>query len=173
MRSLSRVSPGSLSVIILPFVSPFFLSAEMLSLRAPVAPTRTSVVTRATAPINPGIKKSEPKVKRRAMKEQKKRAKLGRVSTPLLCHFILPRPAARAPPAQPSLSQFPDHPLSHSLSFSLSLSLSSQVVDTIVAAEMTDKQVVMCRCWRSGTFPLCNGSHVAHNKVWRGGEGPR
>jgi len=27
------------------------------------------------------------------------------------------------------------------------------------------QQAVFCRCWRSGTFPMCDGKHVAHNKV--------
>jgi len=22
----------------------------------------------------------------------------------------------------------------------------------------------MCRCWKSKTFPMCDGSHVKHNK---------
>lgn len=30
----------------------------------------------------------------------------------------------------------------------------------------SDKGVVAyCRCWRSKTFPLCDGSHVKHNKA--------
>jgi len=47
--------------------------------------------------------------------------------------------------------------------------LSFQVVHTVDAATI-DKQAVYCRCWKSGTFPLCDASHVKHNKV-RGGEG--
>jgi CDGSH-type Zn-finger protein len=27
-----------------------------------------------------------------------------------------------------------------------------------------DKKV-LCRCWRSETFPMCNGAHVSHNKL--------
>ena len=45
---------------------------------------------------------------------------------------------------------------------------SFQVVHTVDAATI-DKQAVYCRCWKSGTFPLCDASHVKHNKV-RGGE---
>jgi CDGSH iron-sulfur domain-containing protein 2 len=26
------------------------------------------------------------------------------------------------------------------------------------------KKAVYCRCWKSGTFPLCDAAHVAHNK---------
>jgi len=31
---------------------------------------------------------------------------------------------------------------------------------------------VYCRCWLSGTFPLCDGSHVAHNKEVGDNVGP-
>jgi|TARA_B110000196_G_C21117120_1_gene651155 CDGSH-type Zn-finger protein len=26
------------------------------------------------------------------------------------------------------------------------------------------KKAVYCRCWKSGTFPLCDAAHVKHNK---------
>ena len=26
------------------------------------------------------------------------------------------------------------------------------------------KKKVYCRCWQSGTFPLCDGTHMEHNK---------
>ena len=32
------------------------------------------------------------------------------------------------------------------------------------AGEIKGK-AVMCRCWRSGTFPNCDGAHVKHNKA--------
>lgn len=28
----------------------------------------------------------------------------------------------------------------------------------------TTPQAVFCRCWRSGTFPMCDGAHAKHNK---------
>lgn len=31
---------------------------------------------------------------------------------------------------------------------------------------------VYCRCWQSGTFPLCDGAHVAHNKDTGDNVGP-
>mmetsp|Transcript_6614 Transcript_6614/g.11094 ORF Transcript_6614/g.11094 Transcript_6614/m.11094 type:complete len:119 (+) Transcript_6614:17-373(+) len=31
-------------------------------------------------------------------------------------------------------------------------------------AQYKDGKVVMCRCWKSDTFPYCDGSHVQHNK---------
>ncbi|KAG8100009.1 hypothetical protein GUJ93_ZPchr0013g35452 [Zizania palustris] len=39
-----------------------------------------------------------------------------------------------------------------------------KVVDTVLAAELSKPLTAYCRCWRSGTFPLCDGSHVKHNK---------
>lgn len=31
---------------------------------------------------------------------------------------------------------------------------------------------VYCRCWQSGTFPLCDAAHVAHNKETGDNVGP-
>jgi len=57
------------------------------------------------------------------------------------------------------------------LTTSISTRTTPQVVDTVSAADI-DKQAVYCRCWRSGTFPLCNGAHVAHNKETGDNVGP-
>lgn len=35
-----------------------------------------------------------------------------------------------------------------------------------------EKQAVYCRCWKSATFPLCNGAHMAHNKETGDNVGP-
>ena len=34
------------------------------------------------------------------------------------------------------------------------------------------KKAVMCRCWKSGTFPLCDAAHVKHNKETGDNVGP-
>ena len=34
------------------------------------------------------------------------------------------------------------------------------------------KKKVYCRCWQSGTFPLCDGTHMEHNKETGDNVGP-
>ncbi|KAL4859347.1 CDGSH iron-sulfur domain-containing protein NEET [Chlorella vulgaris] len=48
-----------------------------------------------------------------------------------------------------------------------------KVVDSVSLNDLDGKkQVSYCRCWRSATFPLCNGAHVAHNKASGDNVGP-
>ncbi|KAJ9139961.1 hypothetical protein P3X46_030652 [Hevea brasiliensis] len=47
-----------------------------------------------------------------------------------------------------------------------------KVVDSVVVAELSKPLTAYCRCWRSGTFPLCDGSHVKHNKATGDNVGP-
>ncbi|KAL2630364.1 hypothetical protein R1flu_015050 [Riccia fluitans] len=49
---------------------------------------------------------------------------------------------------------------------------SDKVVDTVLAGELSKPLTAYCRCWRSGTFPLCDGSHVKHNKATGDNVGP-
>lgn len=42
-----------------------------------------------------------------------------------------------------------------------------QVADFVKVDELP-KKAVFCRCWRSETFPYCNGAHMKHNKVCLG-----
>mmetsp|Transcript_13361 Transcript_13361/g.18909 ORF Transcript_13361/g.18909 Transcript_13361/m.18909 type:complete len:98 (-) Transcript_13361:92-385(-) len=41
-------------------------------------------------------------------------------------------------------------------------------MDTIVGSG----KKVYCRCWESGTFPLCDGKHMEHNKATGDNVGP-
>mmetsp|Transcript_5437 Transcript_5437/g.7339 ORF Transcript_5437/g.7339 Transcript_5437/m.7339 type:complete len:105 (-) Transcript_5437:215-529(-) len=41
--------------------------------------------------------------------------------------------------------------------------LDSPKVATMESIGAGEKKVY-CRCWESGTFPLCDGAHMAHNK---------
>lgn len=34
------------------------------------------------------------------------------------------------------------------------------------------RPVAYCRCWRSGTFPLCDGAHMKHNESCGDNVGP-
>uniref|UniRef100_A0A0D9WYL7 Iron-binding zinc finger CDGSH type domain-containing protein n=1 Tax=Leersia perrieri TaxID=77586 RepID=A0A0D9WYL7_9ORYZ len=48
----------------------------------------------------------------------------------------------------------------------------AKVVDTVLAEELSKPLTPYCRCWRSGTFPLCDGSHAKHNKETGDNVGP-
>ncbi|CAA6656255.1 unnamed protein product [Spirodela intermedia] len=48
----------------------------------------------------------------------------------------------------------------------------TKVVDTVQVAELAKPLTAYCRCWRSGTFPLCDGTHVKHNKATGDNVGP-
>nr|ABK20944.1 unknown [Picea sitchensis] len=47
-----------------------------------------------------------------------------------------------------------------------------KVVDNVPIAELSKPITPYCRCWRSQTFPLCDGSHVKHNKATGDNVGP-
>ncbi|XVE58664.1 hypothetical protein DITRI_Ditri04bG0186900 [Diplodiscus trichospermus] len=47
-----------------------------------------------------------------------------------------------------------------------------KVVDSVVVTELSKPLTAYCRCWRSGTFPRCDGSHVKHNKATGDNVGP-
>ncbi|OWM75665.1 hypothetical protein CDL15_Pgr021830 [Punica granatum] len=47
-----------------------------------------------------------------------------------------------------------------------------KVVDSVVVTELSKPLTAYCRCWRSGTFPLCDGGHVKHNKATGDNVGP-
>ena len=51
------------------------------------------------------------------------------------------------------------------------IELDSPKVATMDKINAGDKKVY-CRCWLSGTFPLCDASHVAHNKETGDNVGP-
>ncbi|XP_047329711.1 CDGSH iron-sulfur domain-containing protein NEET-like [Impatiens glandulifera] len=48
----------------------------------------------------------------------------------------------------------------------------AQVTDTVLVADLAKPNTAYCRCWRSKTFPLCDGSHVKHNKETGDNVGP-
>mmetsp|Transcript_17464 Transcript_17464/g.41970 ORF Transcript_17464/g.41970 Transcript_17464/m.41970 type:complete len:100 (-) Transcript_17464:289-588(-) len=51
------------------------------------------------------------------------------------------------------------------------IDLDSPKVATMDKLDAGGKKVY-CRCWQSGTFPLCDGAHMAHNKATGDNVGP-
>uniref|UniRef100_A0A0G4HSV7 Iron-binding zinc finger CDGSH type domain-containing protein n=1 Tax=Chromera velia CCMP2878 TaxID=1169474 RepID=A0A0G4HSV7_9ALVE len=54
----------------------------------------------------------------------------------------------------------------------------AKVVDFVNCDDMEnlgtfkDGKLVMCRCWKSTSFPYCDGSHTAHNQETNDNVGP-
>ena len=49
---------------------------------------------------------------------------------------------------------------------------SPKVATMLKVSEIEGKKGVMCRCWKSGTFPYCDAKHVEHNKATGDNVGP-
>ena len=48
----------------------------------------------------------------------------------------------------------------------------SPKVVTMCSASDIEGKGVFCRCWRSGTFPNCDGAHMKHNEATGDNVGP-
>mmetsp|Transcript_35133 Transcript_35133/g.59139 ORF Transcript_35133/g.59139 Transcript_35133/m.59139 type:complete len:138 (-) Transcript_35133:264-677(-) len=53
----------------------------------------------------------------------------------------------------------------------------AKVVDARTVGALTEslkdvETLAFCRCWKSSTFPMCNGAHVKHNKETGDNVGP-
>ena len=127
---------------------------------------RSLLAERLGTGVDPAAKKQQEEQMHRALLEAKLandkiNAALG--TTPTAKAEVAEQSAA-APEPEPSEAKGPGI-------INLNIDKDSPKVATMDKLSEGEKKVY-CRCWQSDTFPLCDGSHMAHNKATGDNVGP-